>query len=89
MQKSRAGWKVLHLIPIEPRGLAAVYYPLGVKNLCAAMGRRLLGQSGKDCYDAIVKSVVKKLGRLVQPEYEMLGDASAIASAIRFYASGL
>ena len=51
--------KVLHLIPIEPR--PAEYHPLGVKNLAPPWVARL-GQSGKDCYDAIVKMDVKKLG---------------------------
>ena len=50
---------VLHLIPIEPRPDG--YSPLGVKNLEPKWVARL-GQSGKDCYDAIVKLDVKKLG---------------------------
>ena len=51
--------KVLHLIPIEPRPDG--YSPLGKKNLYPKWVAKL-GQSGKDCYDAIVKMDVKKLG---------------------------
>jgi len=50
---------VLHLIPIEPRPDG--YNPLGEKNLDPKWVARL-GQSGKDCYDAIVKMDAKKLG---------------------------
>jgi len=50
---------VLHLIPIEPRPDG--YSPLGIKNFKPAWVARL-SQSGKDCYDAIVKMDVKKLG---------------------------
>lgn len=50
---------VLHLIPVEPRPDG--YNPLGKKNLDAKWVAKL-GQSGKDCYDAIVKMDVKKLG---------------------------
>ncbi|MEI8289394.1 MAG: hypothetical protein WCH99_07960 [Verrucomicrobiota bacterium] len=51
--------KVLHLIPVEPRPDG--YSPLGIKNLKPAWVARL-GQSGKDCYDAIVAMDAKKLG---------------------------
>jgi len=51
--------RVLHLIPIEPRPDG--YSPLGVKNLEPRWVARL-GQSGKDCYDAIVRRDVKQLG---------------------------
>jgi hypothetical protein len=50
---------VLHLIPVEPR--PAAYSPLGVKNLRPEWVARL-GQCGKDCFDAIVRMDVKKLG---------------------------
>ena len=51
--------KVLHLIAVEPRPEG--YSPLGVKNLDPTWVARL-GQSGKDCYDAILNMDVKKLG---------------------------
>ncbi len=51
--------KVLHLIPIEPRPLG--YSPLGVKNLKPAWVARL-GQSGRDCFDAILARDVERLG---------------------------
>ncbi len=51
--------KVLHLIPVEPRPNG--YSPLGKKNLEPKWVARL-GQSGKDCYDAIVKMNAKALG---------------------------
>ena len=51
--------KVLHLIPVEPRPEG--YHPLGVKNLSPEWVAKL-GQSGRDCFDAIVKMDVKKLG---------------------------
>ena len=51
--------KVLHLIPVEPRPDG--YSPLGVKNLDSKWVARL-GQSGKDCFNAIVKMDAKELG---------------------------
>ena len=51
--------KVLHLIPVGPRPEG--YSPLGVKCLEPEWVARL-GQSGKDCYDAIVRMDVKALG---------------------------
>ena len=51
--------KVLHLIAVEPRPEG--YSPLGVKNLDPKWIARL-GQSGKDCYDAILNRDVKNLG---------------------------
>ena len=51
--------RVLHLIPIEPRPDG--YNPLGEKNLDPKWVARL-GQSGKDCYDAIVRMDAKALG---------------------------
>jgi hypothetical protein len=51
--------RVLHLIAIEPRPEG--YSPLGVKNMEPKWVARM-GQSGKDCYDAIVRRDAKKLG---------------------------
>jgi hypothetical protein len=51
--------KVLHLLPVEPRPEG--YDPLGIKNLEPKWVARL-GQSGRDCYDAIVKMDTKALG---------------------------
>ena len=50
---------VLHLIAVEPRPDG--YSPLGIKNLSPKWVARL-GQSGNDCFDAIVKMDAKKLG---------------------------
>jgi hypothetical protein len=56
-----ADWleRVLQLAPVNQR--PAGYNPLGVKNLDAEWIRRL-GQSGKDCYDAIVRRDICALG---------------------------
>ena len=51
--------KVLHLIPVEPRPDG--YSPLGVKNLTPKWVAAL-GQSGKDCYEAIIRMDAKALG---------------------------
>ncbi|MCE0499407.1 MAG: hypothetical protein LV481_15815 [Methylacidiphilales bacterium] len=51
--------KVLHLLPVEQRPDG--YSPLGKKNLAPKWVARL-SQSGKDCYDAIVKMNAKALG---------------------------
>jgi hypothetical protein len=51
--------RVLHLLPVEPRPDG--YNPIGVKNLSPAWVAKL-GQSGKNCYAAIVKMDVNKLG---------------------------
>ncbi len=51
--------KVLHLIPVEPRPDG--YSPLGVKNLEPKWVARL-GQSGRDCFNAIVNRDAKALG---------------------------
>ena len=51
--------RVLYLIPVEPRPEG--YNPLGVKNLSPKWVAKL-GQSGQNCYDAIVKMDAKKLG---------------------------
>lgn len=50
---------VLHLIPVEPRPEG--YNPLGIKNLEPKWVARL-GQTGRDCYDAIVKMDAQALG---------------------------
>lgn len=51
--------KVLHLIPVEPRPEG--YSPLGIKNLEPKWVAKL-SQSGKDCFDAIVRRDAKALG---------------------------
>jgi hypothetical protein len=50
---------VLHLIPVGPR--PAGYNPLGLKNLEPKWVARL-GQSGKDCFEAIIKMDALALG---------------------------
>lgn len=50
---------VIHMIPVTQRAVG--YNPLGVKNLDHAWIRRL-GQSGRDCYDAIVQRDLIGLG---------------------------
>ncbi|HEV2435285.1 MAG TPA: hypothetical protein VG077_04745 [Verrucomicrobiae bacterium] len=50
---------VLHLIAVEPRPKG--YHPLGVKNLDPKWVARL-GQSGRNCFDAIVGMDVEALG---------------------------
>lgn len=51
--------KVLHLLPIEPRPEG--YSPLGRKNLDPEWICRL-GQSGRDCYNAVIRMNLKALG---------------------------
>lgn len=51
--------KVLHLIPVEPRPDG--YSPLGRKNLKPEWIARL-GESGRDCFDAIVRMDANALG---------------------------
>ena len=51
--------QVLHLIPVESRPDG--YSPLGIKNLTPKWVAKL-GQSGQDCYDAIVKMDAQALG---------------------------
>lgn len=51
--------EVIHILPVAPR--PAGYNPLGVKNLDSGWIRRL-GQSGKDCYDAILRREAAALG---------------------------
>jgi hypothetical protein len=60
-QPGVARWlsQVLHLIAVEPRPDG--YNPLGVKNLDPKWIARL-GQSGQDCYNAIVRRDAKALG---------------------------
>jgi hypothetical protein len=51
--------RVIHLLPVMPRPDG--YNPLGVKNLDPAwIGR--LGQSGRDCFNSIVRKNVDGLG---------------------------
>ena len=50
---------VVSMVPIAPRPEG--YNPLGVKNLDPEWIRRL-GQSGKDCYDAILRRDARGLG---------------------------
>lgn len=51
--------KVLHLLPVEPRPEG--YNPLGEKHLDPKWIRRL-GQTGKDCFDAIKECSLEALG---------------------------
>jgi hypothetical protein len=51
--------RVIHMLPVEPR--PAGYTPLDVKNLDPQWIERL-GQSGKDCFDAIVRKDAAALG---------------------------
>jgi hypothetical protein len=51
--------KVLQILPVEPR--PAGYSPLGEKNLDPKWVARL-GQSGRDCFDAIRRMDVQALG---------------------------
>lgn len=51
--------RVIHMVPVSPRPDG--YNPLGIKNLDRGWIRRL-GQSGKDCYDAILAQDVRALG---------------------------
>lgn len=56
-----AAWleEVIHLLPVAPRPDG--YNPLGIKNLDPEWIRRL-GQSGKDCFDAILAMDARRLG---------------------------
>jgi hypothetical protein len=51
--------KVLHLLPVEPRPEG--YNPLDVKHLNPEWIARL-GQTGKDCFDAIRRMDIEALG---------------------------
>ena len=57
-----AAWveRVLHVIPVAPRPPG--YSPLGEKHLDAGVVRQL-GQTGKDCYQAILAKDIKALGK--------------------------
>jgi hypothetical protein len=52
--------KVIHMVPVAPRPDG--YNPLGIKNLDPTWISRL-GQSGKDCYDAIIRQDLNSLGK--------------------------
>ena len=52
--------RVIHVLPVAPRPEG--YSPLGVKNLSVESVQKL-GQTGKDCYDAILACDVKALGK--------------------------
>jgi hypothetical protein len=56
-----AAWleRVIHMVPVAPRPEG--YNPLGLKNLDRYWICRL-GQSGKDCYDAILRRDAQALG---------------------------
>jgi hypothetical protein len=56
-----AGWLegVIHILPVEPRPPG--YNPLGIQNLDRDWIRRL-GQSGKDCFQAILTRDILGLG---------------------------
>lgn len=58
---STAHWleRVLHVLPVEPR--PSGYNPLGEKRLSPTWIARL-GQSGKDCFDAIRRKDINALG---------------------------
>ncbi len=51
---------VIHLLPVAPR--PAGYNPLGEQHLDPAT-IRCLGQTGKDCFDAILRRDIARLGR--------------------------
>jgi hypothetical protein len=51
---------VIHLVPVNQRPPG--YNPLGIKNLTPEWARRL-GQSGKDCYAAILSRDIQGLAR--------------------------
>jgi hypothetical protein len=51
--------RVIHMLPVAPR--PAGYNPLGIKNLEGEWIRRL-GQSGRDCYGAILARDIGALG---------------------------
>lgn len=58
---SVAAWleKVIHILPVEPRPMD--YSPLGIKNLDPEWVKNL-GQSGRDCYQAILNKDLHGLG---------------------------
>lgn len=59
VQTARWLERVLHVLPIEPRPPG--YSPLGIKHLDPRWIARL-GQSGKDCFEAIRRRDVRALG---------------------------
>ncbi|HVN53986.1 MAG TPA: hypothetical protein VMT46_06610 [Anaerolineaceae bacterium] len=56
-----AAWleDAIHIVPVAPRPDG--YNPLGIKNLVIEWIERL-GQSGKDCFTAIIEQDIQKLG---------------------------
>ena len=66
--------EVIHMVPVAPRPEG--YNPLGIKNLETDWIRRL-GQTGKDCYDAILNRDLKGLGALDERVHGLLGNALA------------
>lgn len=60
LQNDTASWleKVIYMVPVNQRPIG--YNPLGIKHIDPGWVRRL-GQSGRDCFDAIL---AKDLGRL-------------------------
>ena len=66
--------EVIHMVPVAPRPEG--YNPLGVKNLDPQWIRRL-GQTGKDCYDAILRRDVSGPGRLDERVHGVLGGDPA------------
>ncbi|MBC7783521.1 MAG: hypothetical protein H7144_06750 [Burkholderiales bacterium] len=52
--------KVVHVVAVAPRPPG--YSPLGEKNVTDSLARDL-GQTGKDCYDAIIHRDLGKLGK--------------------------
>ena len=69
---------VVSMVPVAPRPEG--YNPLGVKNLDPQWIRRL-GQSGKDCYGAIVARDLKGLAASMNECMCLLGVASALRAA--------
>ena len=66
--------QVIHLLPVAPRPDG--YNPLGQKNLDPQWIRRL-GQTGQDCYDAILGRDVSGARRLDERMHGVLGSDSA------------
>ena len=74
---------ILHLIPVEPRPDG--YSPLGIKNLEPKWVSRL-GQSGRDCYEAIVRMDAKGLRLAIEGLCHEAGGM-AEPSALEFWAA--
>ena len=51
---------VIHVLPVAPRPEG--YSPLAIQNLTSEWVQKL-GQTGRDCYDAIIRCDVRKLGQ--------------------------